>query len=142
MDPEQEVGIVGAVALPGDGVDAVDPRVHRTDACRRGFGGRGVAVGGVDDEARGAREASPRVLAELAVLVDRGHRTRLERLHEQRAQASDEHHGIGVESPRHAVGPEDPEVGARGGYSCSSIATLSITSPTCVASATSIPSVT
>ena len=111
----------------------------RTRAAR-GFGSRRVAVRRVDDEARRAAQAPPRVLAEPAVLVDAGHRAGLERLHEQRAHPADEHHGIGVQSPRHAVGAEEPRVTARGGYSCSSIATDSASRRRpAVACATSMP---
>ena len=105
-------------APPGDRVDAVDVLVHLAHARGRGFGRGGVAVGGGEHELRRALEAAPRVFAELAVLVDRGHRPRFERLHEQRPQAADEHHRIGVDAPRDAVGPEDPCVAAhaRPGY--------------------------
>ena len=102
----------------------------------------GVAVGGGEHEVGRALEAAPRVFAELAVLVDRGHRPRLERLHEQRAQAADEHHRIGVDAPRDAVGPEDPCVAAHAVQATRRALrswTVRITSPTCVASATSMP---
>ena len=57
-----------------------------------------------------------------------------------RAQAPDEHRGIRVEPPRHAVGTEQPGVHQSRGVS--STRTDCITSPTCVSWATSMPSTT
>ena len=89
-------------------IDAVDVRVHPAHERCGLLGGCGVAVGGREHELRRALEPAPRVLAEGAVLVDRGHGPRFQSLDEQGAQPTDEHRRIGVDAPRDAVGPEDP----------------------------------
>src|SRR5437762_11122742 len=110
----------------------------------RCYGSSVAAVDRLHHEARGPFEPTPGVLPEAAVLVDGRHRPRFQRLHEQRAHASDEHHRVGVEVPRLAVRSEKTDVTHRVHRTCqrSSMVTLCMTSPTWVASATSIPSVT
>jgi hypothetical protein len=110
MDPQHQIGVVGGVGLPGDRVDAADALVDLADGPNRGIRGRGVAVGGREDEPDGAVEAAPGVGLVVAVLVDSGHGAGLERLHHERPHGGDEHGRVGVEAPGHAVGPEQSDV--------------------------------
>lgn len=140
VDPQQQIGIVRGVGAPGHRIDAVHAVVDAADRRGRRFRRRRVAVGRVEHELEGAVQARPRVGFVVAVLDDAGHRPRLEGLHEQRAHGGQQRRRVGVQSPRHAVGTEQPGVHQSRGVS--STRTDCITSPTCVCWATSMPSTT
>ncbi len=110
VDPGQQVVVPSRVAATGVGVDPLDASVHGTDDCAGGLGGGRVAERGGGDVLRRAPQSAPRVGAEVAVLVDAGHGPRVQRLGEQGAQAPDDHRGVTVDPPRHAVRSEQARI--------------------------------
>ena len=110
VHPRQQVRVVGRVrAAVGCGAD--HPLVHPLD---HGDGGAGLG--------RWCRRSWPRRTrwcrhsrpigsrAVVRVLGDAGHGQRVHRLQQQGAQPADEHGAVGVDAPRHAVGPEEARV--------------------------------
>jgi hypothetical protein len=78
VHPAQQLGVVDPVLLPGLGLDAAQAPV---DAPHPGTGAPGV-LGGAErrhaDVVRGPEQPAPRVLAEVAVRGDAGHRQRVQ----------------------------------------------------------------
>jgi len=81
---------------------------HRVD---RALGVVLVSERGDRDEAAGAGEPPPHVAAVAAVLGDRRHRGRVERLQQDRADAADEHRRVAVHPADRAGRVEPPGSG-------------------------------
>ena len=101
VHPELGLGVVGRVRQPGHGVGAAHLAVDRLHAPRGGVGGLGVAEGGGGHVVGGAPQAVQRAVAVVAVLGDAGHRQRVQRLNDQRAQAADEADLVAHDLPGH-----------------------------------------
>ena len=110
MDPEQEDGVVGGVGQPGHLVDAVDRLVDGADPSAHPLG----VLGGAEDRRHhvvgGAVEATPDVIAVVAVLLHGGDRQRVESLQHQRPQPADQQARLLVQEPGRRTRPEEPEV--------------------------------
>jgi hypothetical protein len=74
MYPQQEVGVVGRIGTAGDGIDASNVFVDSTDTRCCCVRRRRAAEHDREHVFRRAPGTHPRVVAEIAVLVDRRHR--------------------------------------------------------------------
>ncbi len=111
MHPDQQGRVAGRVRLAGYRVGAADPFVDLSYPVGRRSGGRAVAVGDGQHVGGGGGEAGGRVVAPVAVLVDAGHRERVQRLQQQRPQRGDRRRQVRVQPPRDAVRAEEAVVG-------------------------------
>ena len=115
VDPELRLGVIGAVERSGDRIDALDARMDLPHQLARALGRSGVSVddgGDVLCRAPQPRQRAPQV---VAVLVDAGHRQRVERLDDQRSQTADQQNGVGMDPPADRLRAEEAPVMGAGG---------------------------
>ena len=111
-------GSLGRVRPAGDRVGAADVLVDPADPGRGPLRGRLLAE--ADRGQVGGRGGQPadRVLPPVAVLVDPGHRERVQRLDQQRAQPGHRRGQVGGGPPGHAGRAEEAVVGGLLGHPC------------------------
>ena len=117
VHPAQQLLVVrGVAALDARGVDvrARDALVQPAHERRRRGGAAAVAERRRRDPAHGAVEAPERILVVARPVVHAGHRTGMQGLQQQRADAGDERRQRAVDGPHRAAGPEEPGVVALG----------------------------
>ena len=103
VDPAQQVGVARGVR-PSVGGGPTDPLVDGADPGDDRLGVLDGAERGGREEGAGALQPAPRVALVARVGGHPGHGQRVQRLHEQRPDATDEHRGVGVDPPDHVVG--------------------------------------
>ena len=108
VHPHEQLRVLGRICLAGDRVGAVDVLVDGLHDAAGGLRLLHRAVGRRHDVLDGALQPAPRVGAVVAVLLDAGHGQRVQSLDQQGAHAADEHGGVGMDTPGHAVGIEHP----------------------------------
>ena len=111
MHPDQQRRVASLVRLACHGVDAADPLVDLLYPHRRRAGRGAVAVGGGQHVGGGGGEPARRVVTPLAVLVDAGHRERVQRLQQQRPEPGDRHGQVRVQPPGDTARAEEAVVG-------------------------------
>lgn len=117
VHPSKQVRIIRCVrlAVTSRANDAFVHAVHDLH-CPLGLGRRPERRRG--EKVSGALEPTPRIMAIVGVLGDARHRTRVQGLEQQRAEPTDEHRGVGVDTayrcvvgePAGLVGPEQFDV--------------------------------
>ena len=110
VHPQQQRGVAGRVWLAGHRVHAADMGVDGLHPLRDPPGAGPVPERDRDLVGRGGREPADRIRPPVAVLVDAGHRQRVQRLQQQRTQPRDRRGQVGADPPGYARGPEEPVV--------------------------------
>ena len=113
MDPEEEVGIAGAVVpdlAGGGGVFPLNVGVHAIHSGGLGADGVGGGEGGDGEPADGAGEAAEGICLVAGVVAHAGEAAGVEGLHEEGADAADEGGEVCVDDPGCLVGEEEAGV--------------------------------